>query len=71
MPPGIIASNAIPINANANATKPLSRKGGIIFPSVKNKPSVVNSTFTTDVISDRDVKVSVACSVRTRNIVII
>lgn len=34
------------------------RKGGIIFPSVKNKPSRANTTFTTDVIGNiKDVKV--------------
>lgn len=34
------------------------RKGGIIFPSVKNKPSKLNTTFTTDALSFKDVKVS-------------
>lgn len=34
------------------------RKGGIIFPSVKNKPSKLNTTFTTaDAVSFKDVKV--------------
>ncbi|XP_044733955.1 rhoGEF domain-containing protein gxcJ [Chrysoperla carnea] len=33
------------------------RKGGIIFPSVKNKPSPANTTFTTDVaVNFKDVK---------------
>ncbi|CAG9802723.1 unnamed protein product [Chironomus riparius] len=32
------------------------RKGGIIFPSVKNKPSKLNTTFTTDALSFKDVK---------------
>lgn len=49
--------NAIP-HGNGTATKPaVSRKGGIIFPSVKNKPSVANSTFATDALSFKDVKV--------------
>lgn len=34
------------------------RKGGIIFPSVKNKPSPANTTFTTDIVANfKDVKV--------------
>ncbi|KAL9876660.1 angiopoietin-2 isoform X3 [Glossina fuscipes] len=37
-------------------TKPISRKGGVIFPSVKNKPSVVNTTFSTDIITLKDIK---------------
>ncbi|XP_055850725.1 uncharacterized protein LOC129915261 [Episyrphus balteatus] len=41
---------------NQTSAKPLSRKGGIIFPSVKNKPSVVNSTFSTDILTLKDVK---------------
>lgn len=58
-PPNLIQSNTIPTNPfNASTTKPISRKGGIIFPSVKNKPSVGNSTFTTDILSLKDVKVS-------------
>lgn len=51
--------NAIP-HGNGTAAKPtVSRKGGIIFPSVKNKPSVANSTFATDALSFKDVKVKV------------
>lgn len=49
-------SNTIPY-VNGTTSKPVSRKGGIIFPSVKNKPSVVNSTFATDALSYKDVKV--------------
>lgn len=55
-------SNAIPqsgSNQILTTTKPVSRKGGIIFPSIKNKPSVVNSTFATDSISFKDVKVRI------------
>lgn len=50
-------SNTIPY-VNGTTSKPVSRKGGIIFPSVKNKPSVVNSTFATDALSYKDVKVT-------------
>lgn len=52
--------NTYPPNVNGTATstsKTASRKGGIIFPSVKNKPSVVNTTFATDILSFKDVKV--------------
>lgn len=54
-----VQSNTIPTSVfNVSSNKPASRKGGIIFPSVKNKPSVGNSTFTTDILSFKDVKVS-------------
>lgn len=43
---------------NGSNAKPISRKGGIIFPSVKNKPSKINTTFATDALSYKDVKVS-------------
>lgn len=50
---------AVVAGATASGTaKLLSRKGGIIFPSVKNKPSVVNTTFTADALSFKDVKVN-------------
>lgn len=49
--------NAIPHGNGTSAKPTVSRKGGIIFPSVKNKPSVANSTFATDAISFKDVKV--------------
>lgn len=36
-----------------------SRKGGIIFPSVKNKPIVGNNTFASEVVANyKDIKVS-------------
>ncbi|XP_062135954.1 fibrinogen alpha chain [Drosophila sulfurigaster albostrigata] len=41
---------------NATPTKSAFRKGGIIFPSVKNKPAVVNNTFTSDIFTLKDVK---------------
>lgn len=45
--------------------KTISRKGEsrIIFPSVKNKPSKMNTTFTTDTVGYKDVKVSESCFV--------
>jgi hypothetical protein len=43
---------------NGSNGKTISRKGGIIFPSVKNKPSKMNTTFATDAVSYKDVKVS-------------
>lgn len=46
---------------NATPTKSSFRKGGIIFPSVKNKPAVVNNTFTSDIFTLKDVKVSPLC----------
>lgn len=58
--PGSISN----LNITANVTnqtngKSTSRKGGVIFPSVKNKPSVVNSTFATEILSLKDIKVSI------------
>lgn len=38
--------------------KNVSRKGGIIFPSVKNKPSVLNNTFASESLLFKDIKVS-------------
>lgn len=56
-----VQSNTIPTSAfNVSTNKATSRKGGIIFPSVKNKPSVGNSTFTTDILGFKDVKVRLA-----------
>uniref|UniRef100_A0A1A9X3K9 Uncharacterized protein n=1 Tax=Glossina brevipalpis TaxID=37001 RepID=A0A1A9X3K9_9MUSC len=45
-------------SSSTSPTKPISRKGGVIFPSVKNKPSVVNTTFSTDIITLKDIKSS-------------
>lgn len=57
----ILQSNTIAGNPfNATGTKPASRKGGVIFPSVKNKPSLGNSTFSTDILGYKDVKVTFA-----------
>ncbi|XP_033150712.1 fibrinogen alpha chain isoform X2 [Drosophila busckii] len=45
-----------PLAWNTTASKAVLRKGGIIFPSVKNKPAVVNSTFVSDIYALKDVK---------------
>ncbi|XP_026841426.1 angiopoietin-related protein 1 isoform X1 [Drosophila persimilis] len=37
-------------------TKSTIRKGGIIFPSVKNKPAVINNTFTNDILTLKDIR---------------
>lgn len=42
----------------STTSKTISRKGGIIFPSVKNKPSKINTTFITDSSAVKDIKVS-------------
>ncbi|XP_065368020.1 angiopoietin-2 isoform X2 [Calliphora vicina] len=54
--PNSSSSSSSSSTASTSSTKPISRKGGIIFPSVKNKPSVVNTTFTTDILALKDVK---------------
>lgn len=36
----------------------LSKKGSIIFPSVKNKPTLINNTFASEAFVFKDVKVS-------------
>lgn len=47
------------IQQGSTEKRPDKRKGGVIFPSVKNKPSPANTTFTTDsVINYKDIKVS-------------
>lgn len=41
------------------SARPSSRKGGIIFPSVKNKPIIGNNTFASEIVANyKDVKVS-------------
>lgn len=64
-PPNVSGKDTITVSNSVTTTiplitipKPLSRKGGIIFPSIKNKPSVVNSTFTAEALAFKDVKVS-------------
>lgn len=54
----ILQSNIIAANLPAlNSSAKTSKKGSIIFPSVKNKPSVINTTFTADAVPFKDVKV--------------
>uniref|UniRef100_A0A336M4T3 CSON012158 protein n=1 Tax=Culicoides sonorensis TaxID=179676 RepID=A0A336M4T3_CULSO len=48
-------SNAIE-GSSSSASIKISKKGGIIFPSVKNKPSVINNTFATDATAYKDIK---------------
>lgn len=52
-------NSTTPMTATSlNTAKPSNRNRGVIFPSVKNKPSLTNSTFTNDVlINYKDVKV--------------
>ena len=57
-------ANTIPVTAttqqslNGTAEKRSEkRKGGVIFPSVKNKPSITNTTFASDFVNLKDVKV--------------
>ncbi|XP_026317674.1 uncharacterized protein LOC113228538 [Hyposmocoma kahamanoa] len=43
--------------ANSTNARPASRKGGIIFPSVKNKPIIGNNTFASEIVANyKDVK---------------
>ncbi|KAI4470366.1 fibrinogen/tenascin/angiopoeitin [Holotrichia oblita] len=44
-------------NLNITEKRMEKRKGGVIFPSVKNKPSITNNTFTTDLLTIKDIKV--------------
>lgn len=55
-----IITNASSINqTTASPAKTISRKGGIIFPSVKNKPSKINTTFMSESsLGIKDIKVS-------------
>ncbi|XP_063837745.1 angiopoietin-related protein 2 [Ostrinia nubilalis] len=64
MPPSSTVNNS-PSGANASAPttppstspRPSSRKGGIIFPSVKNKPIIGNNTFASEIVANyKDVK---------------
>lgn len=48
------------ITVKESSVKETARKGGVIFPSVKNKPSIGNTTFTTDVIANyKDIRVRI------------
>lgn len=61
-PPGNINSiiNASSTNQTTGSVtaKTISRKGGVIFPSVKNKPSKINTTFFSESLGIKDIKVS-------------
>ncbi|KAM3968600.1 uncharacterized protein ACR2FA_012002 [Aphomia sociella] len=51
-------NSSSPASTNsATSPRPASRKGGIIFPSVKNKPIVGNNTFASEIVANyKDVK---------------
>lgn len=57
-------TNTTPVTASTAQSsttekKAEKRKGGVIFPSVKNKPSPANTTFTTDnAVNFKDIRVS-------------
>jgi hypothetical protein len=55
-------ATAVTTGSNSRGT---TRSRGVIFPSVKNKPSPANTTFTSDLINIKDVKVSSFPSERT------
>lgn len=59
--PAAASNNQFQSSGNSSSKPSASRKGGVIFPSIKNKPSVANSTFATDLITLKDVKVSRHC----------
>ncbi|KAH8306792.1 hypothetical protein KR018_005653, partial [Drosophila ironensis] len=42
--------------STTNGTKSVIRKGGIIFPSIKNKPAIINNTLNIDILSLKDIK---------------
>ncbi|XP_068618525.1 angiopoietin-related protein 2 isoform X1 [Battus philenor] len=61
--PSTIATSAISNNGSSTSgaavtgSRSASRKGGIIFPSVKNKPIVGNNTFASEIVANyKDVK---------------
>ncbi|KAJ8737581.1 hypothetical protein PYW08_000176 [Mythimna loreyi] len=46
-----------PASTGSSSARPTSRKGGIIFPSVKNKPIIGNNTFASEIVANyKDVK---------------
>ncbi|XP_077302101.1 uncharacterized protein LOC143922644 isoform X1 [Arctopsyche grandis] len=47
-----ISHETITVKESTGSKEGGTRKGGVIFPSVKNKPSIGNTTFTTDVIAN-------------------
>ncbi|KAL4717642.1 hypothetical protein ACJJTC_000791 [Scirpophaga incertulas] len=58
-PSGASSSATVTVTPSSGSTtaRPTSRKGGIIFPSVKNKPIVGNNTFASEIVANyKDVK---------------
>lgn len=56
---GAGATAATGVAGAATTPRPVTRKGGIIFPSVKNKPIIGNNTFASEIVANyKDVKVS-------------
>ncbi|XP_060809401.1 angiopoietin-related protein 2 [Amyelois transitella] len=59
-PSGSSSSATVTVTPSGGAPtspRPASRKGGIIFPSVKNKPIVGNNTFASEIVANyKDVK---------------
>ena len=54
-----LSTSTPPTSSTTGASRATTRSRGVIFPSVKNKPSPANTTFTTDLIANiKDVKVS-------------
>lgn len=46
-----------PASTGNTSPRPVTRKGGIIFPSVKNKPIIGNNTFASEIVANyKDVK---------------
>jgi len=41
-----------------NGSKSAIRKDGLIFPSIKKKPSIINTTIVNDILALKDLKVS-------------
>ncbi|KAJ2954541.1 hypothetical protein O0L34_g2825 [Tuta absoluta] len=53
-PSGVVSPTS---GNNTGTPRPSVRKGGIIFPSVKNKPIIGNNTFTSEIVANyKDVK---------------
>lgn len=52
-----IVNAAVVNQTTGSPTKPISRKDGIIFPSVKNKPSKLNTSFVSESYGIKDIKV--------------
>lgn len=51
-------NSIVSANITGSTAKTVSRKGGVIFPSVKNKPSKINTTFVSESPGIKDIKVS-------------